>query len=375
MPTPRRSLHIVHTEASCGWGGQEIRILEESRGLIERGHRVTILANAESNILRRASEWGVAAVALPLAKKRLRPLLALRAWLAVHAGDIDLINSHSSTDSWLAAIATRMISSRPPIVRTRHISAPVHASAANRWLYATAAAHVVTTGEQLRRELIDNLGVANEACTSIPTGIDTRRFVPGDSATARVQLGLAPDAYWIGIVATLRSWKGHTYLLEALEQLPDSRVRLLIVGHGPQRETLEQKVRELGLAERVHFVGEQKDVVPWLQAIDVFVLPSYANEGVSQAVMQAMLVGLPIVTTAVGSMRDIIDNRQTGLIVAAKDPVQLADSIQSLFTDPVAAQALGARARAFALEHCSLERMLDRMESIFLSVAASRGNA
>jgi glycosyltransferase involved in cell wall biosynthesis len=372
MPPVTRPLHIVHTEASCGWGGQEIRILEESRGLMARGHRVTILAPAGSNIFKRASEWGVPAMALPLVKKRVGPLLALRGWLKANAHDIDLINTHSSTDSWLAAIATRLVSPRLPIVRTRHISAPVRVSTANSWLYARAARHVVTTGEQLRRELIDNLGVAEEAATSIPTGIDTTRFRPRDKAMARAQLDLDTNAFWVGIVATLRSWKGHTYLLEALEQIPDPRVKLLIVGNGPQREALEVKVRKLGLSERVRFAGEQKDVVPWLQALDVFALPSYANEGVSQAVMQAMLVGLPIVTTAVGSMRDIIDNRQTGLIVASKDSVQLADAIQSLHGDPAAAQMLGERARIFALEHCSLERMLDRMEAIFLGAARTR---
>jgi glycosyltransferase involved in cell wall biosynthesis len=372
MPSARRSLHIVHTEASCGWGGQEIRILEESRGLIARGHRVTILAPAESNIFQRAAEWDVPAVALPLLKKRLSPLLALRRWLKVNAHGIDLINTHSSTDSWLAALAVRMVSPRLPIVRTRHISAPVRATVANRWLYATAAARVVTTGEQLRRELIENLGVRAEAATSIPTGIDTTRFQPGDKAAARAQLGLDGNAFWVGIVATLRSWKGHTYLLEALEQLPDPRLRLLIVGQGPQREALEQKVRDLDLTERVYFAGEQKNVVPWLQALDVFTLPSYANEGVSQAVMQAMLVGLPIITTAVGSMRDIIDNRHTGLIVAPKDSTQLADAIQSLHADPASARLLGERAHAFALEHCSLERMLDRMEATFLGAARQR---
>ncbi|MDB5813211.1 MAG: glycosyl transferase family 1 [Rhodocyclales bacterium] len=372
MSSVRRPLHIIHTEASCGWGGQEIRILEESRGLIARGHRITILAPAESNIYRRAGEWGVSAVALPLVKKRIGPLLALRGWLIANAHDVDVLNTHSSTDSWLAALATRSVSPRLPIVRTRHISAPVRASAANRWLYAKAATHVVTTGETLRRELIDNLGVAEASSTSIPTGIDTTRFQPGNKAAARAQLGLATDAFWVGIVATLRSWKGHGYLLEAIEQLPDPHLRLLIVGDGPQRDALETKVRDLGLADRVRFVGEQKDVVPWLQALDVFALPSYANEGVSQSVMQAMLVGLPIVTTAVGSMRDIIDNRHTGLIVAPEDAVQLADAIQSLRSDPVAAQMLGERARAFALEHCSLERMLDRMEAIFMGAARQR---
>ncbi|MFT3734855.1 MAG: glycosyltransferase family 4 protein [Rhodocyclaceae bacterium] len=363
-----RSLHIVHTESSCGWGGQEIRILEESRGLIARGHRVTIVAPDSSNIFKRAGEWGVPAVALPLTKKRLGPLLALRRWLRANAADIDVLNTHSSTDSWLAAVA-RVGGPQLPIVRTRHISAPVTPSTANRWLYAKVAAHVVTTGEQLRRELIDNLGVAEARSTSIPTGIDTTRFVPGDKAAARAALGLDADAFWLGIVATLRSWKGHAFLLEALASIDDPQLKLAIVGDGPQRDNLRAKVAELGLEARVHFAGEQKNVPTWLQAFDAFALPSYANEGVSQAVMQAMSAGLPIITTAVGSMRDIIIEGQTGLLVTPKDSAALAQAIRQLREQPSLAEKLGAGAHAFAIENCGLARMLDRMEAIFVAAA------
>ncbi|GAA5167297.1 glycosyltransferase family 4 protein [Viridibacterium curvum] len=369
MTHASRPLHIVHTESSCGWGGQEIRILEESRGLIARGHRVTIVAPEVSNIFKRASEWGVPAVALPLLKKRPGPLLALRRWLRANAGDIDVINTHSSTDSWLAALAR--VGLGLPIVRTRHISAPVTASRANRWLYAKAAAHVVTTGEQLRRELVDNLGVSEARSTSIPTGIDTTRFVPGDKLAARAALELDANAFWVGIVATLRSWKGHAYLLEALANINDPQLKLAIVGDGPQRDNLRAKVAELGLESRVHFAGEQKNVPTWLQAFDAFALPSYANEGVSQAVMQAMSAGLPIITTAVGSMRDIIIEGQTGILVTPKDSTALAQAVRQLREQPELAAQLGAGAHAFAIEHCGLPRMLDRMERVFLNAATT----
>lgn len=368
MTPASRPLHIVHTESSCGWGGQEIRILEESRGLIARGHHVTILAPDISNIFKRATDWGVPAIALPLTKKRLGPLLALRRWLKANSADIDVINTHSSTDSWLAALATAGL----PIVRTRHISAPVSSSIANRWLYAKRAAFVVTTGEQLRRELIDNLGVAESRSASIPTGIDTERFVPGDKQTARVALGLDANAFWLGIVATLRSWKGHAYLLEAIAGIDDASLKLAIVGDGPQRDNLQRKVADLGIADRVHFAGEQKNVPAWLQAFDAFALPSYANEGVSQAVMQAMSAGLPIITTAVGSMRDIIIEGQTGLLVTPQDTNALATAICQLRAEPQLAKKLGDGAHAFALEHCGLPRMLDRMEAVFMNAASKK---
>src|SRR5574340_1804868 len=95
-----RTLSIVHSESSCGWGGQEIRVLTESRGLTRRGHRVRIACNPDSNIFRAAAGYGVEAVALPLGRKRLRELFALRRWLAAEGARIDILNTHSSTDSW-----------------------------------------------------------------------------------------------------------------------------------------------------------------------------------------------------------------------------------------------------------------------------------
>ncbi|MDQ7989910.1 MAG: glycosyltransferase family 4 protein [Candidatus Dactylopiibacterium sp.] len=366
----QRNLHIVHTESSCGWGGQEIRILEESRGMIERGHRVTLLCPVESTIFARARDWGVKAVALPIREKRWPDFKAMRAWIVENRKDIDLINTHSSTDSWLVALSNLSLGKRGvPVLRTRHISAPVKASFANRWLYGRAADRVVTTGEGLRHELIDGLGLAPERVQSIFTGINTRRFVPGSKREARERLGLEVDAVWIGIIATLRSWKGHKYLLKALAELADPRLRLVIVGDGPQRDKLNRLTVELGLTRAVRFAGQQRDVVPWLQALDVFALPSFANEGVSQAVMQAMAVGLPVITTPIGSSADVVKPGLTGMLVPPKDSRALAQAIRKLIDDPQEAARLGEGARTFALENCGLERMITRMEAAFQRVA------
>ena len=88
---------MLHTEASLGWGGQEIRILTEATGMAARGHRVSLIAPPESNIYREACERGMAAFALPIGRKNPRGLLALRQW--VKANTPDVINTHSSTDS------------------------------------------------------------------------------------------------------------------------------------------------------------------------------------------------------------------------------------------------------------------------------------
>lgn len=357
-------MRIVHTEASCGWGGQEIRILEESSGLIERGHEVVVLCPAESHIYKEGPHRGVPTIALPIGRKSLKGFLALRRWFTGHA--VDVVNTHSSTDSWLAALACRTLHNPPAIVRTRHISSPIPDNFPTRWLYARAVSHVVTTGESLRRQLIDKVGVPETRVTSVPTGIDPDRFCPGDKAMARKALGLDSDKHYLGIVATLRSWKGHLYLLEAFANagLPDWN--LLIVGDGPMREKVEAKVVELGLGERVKLVGQQKRPEDWLRALDIFALPSYANEGVPQAVLQAMFTGLPIVTTPVGAILEAVSDGETALVVPPKDAAALADALTGLADAPELCTRLGGAARERALENFSRQAMLLRMEHIFV---------
>jgi glycosyltransferase involved in cell wall biosynthesis len=241
-------LRIVHTESSLGWGGQEIRILSESQGLIRRGHEVRLLCPPRARIHDEAANWGVPVVALPIDRKRLAGLRALRDWFG--GNRCDVVNTHSSTDSWLAALAMLTLGRPSAVVRTRHISAPVPRNPLSRWLYTRAAARIVTTGEALKRELVERNGFPARMIESVPTGMDAGRFRPGERAASRARLGLAPDRMLVGIVATLRSWKGHRHLVEAMTKLPET-LSLVIVGDGPQREALEAQVARLGLSARV----------------------------------------------------------------------------------------------------------------------------
>ncbi|MHB8667467.1 MAG: glycosyltransferase family 4 protein [Burkholderiales bacterium] len=361
-------MHIVHTESSCGWGGQEIRVLEEAVGMLERGHRVSLLCPREAPIYAEAARRGVPAAAMPIARKGLRGIAAMRAWLAHNRSDV--LNSHSSTDSWLAALALLRLSPRPALVRTRHISAAIPGNPATRWLYQSATRRIVTTGERLREQLIRDNRFRPESIVSVPTGIDLARYAPADKAQAKLRLGLDPAQPCIGIVATLRSWKGHRYLVEAYAGLARTGARLLIVGDGPGRDNLREQVARLGLSERVLMPGNQEDVTPWLQALDVFALPSYANEGVPQALMQAMAVGLPVISTPVGSIGELLRHEETGLMVPPQDVDALRAAIERLLADTELAQRLGGEARVWVLSRCSRERMLDRMEAVFREAAA-----
>ena len=111
--------------------------------------------------------------------------------------------------------------------------------------------------------------------------------------------------------------------------------------------------------------GDQRDVVPWLRSFDVFALPSYANEGVPQALLQAMLCGLPCVTTSIGAIGEAAIDRETAIVVPPQDADALARGIDRLLADEALRSRLGAAARAHCVARFGYDAMLERMEAVF----------
>jgi glycosyltransferase involved in cell wall biosynthesis len=364
-------MKILHTEASEGWGGQEIRILEEAAGFIARGHDVRIAAPAGSPIVASAQQRAIPVYPMPINRRSIGSLRALMSLISELRPDV--IVTHSSTDTWLVSICTRLMSGRPAIVRTRHLGFQVGQGVLNRWLYGRAADLVVTTGEATRQMLVQSLHLDPTRVVSIPTGIDTTKFAPGDKSHARKVTGLEHSGKpVIGIVATMRFGKAHRFLIPVLA---DARLRgacLVIVGDGPQEAALRAQVSESGLASRVIFAGRQYDVVPWLNALDIFVLPSTAIEGAPQALMQAMACGIPVVTTPVGAIPELVRDGETGLFVPPGDVQALADAISRLAEDNGMAKRLAAAGRRHAEERFAIEAMLNSMEKALTTAVKSR---
>jgi len=360
--TAASGLRILHTEASLGWGGQEIRLLTEAQSFVAHGHAVRLVCDPDSDIAKAAPDFGIETETMPLKKKTLGALGAMRR--AIRGWRPDIVNCHSSIDHWLAAVGRIGLTPKPAIVRTRHISAPVSRNRPTRWLYNRGCAHVMTTSEAMVAELTVDGFLPPDHVTAVPTGIDISRFAPGDAIAARRALGLDAQAFIFGIVATLRSWKGHRFLLDALAGPGGEGAQLLIVGDGPQEENLRNQVEALGIGARVCFAGRQEDVVPWLQAMDVFVLPSTDNEGVPQALLQAMACGLPVIASAVGGIPEVLAGLQGAVRIAPRDAEVLGAAmarIRAELPDATARAALRRRVE----ERYTIEAMYDSVRGIF----------
>lgn len=354
-------MRILHTESSVGWGGQEIRVLDESAGLIARGHSVAIAAPAEAQIALAAPRLGIPFFPAPIFNRNFRALRGLRKVVAEYKPDV--VVTHSSTDSWITALVTRF-GRRIPVVRVRHLGAPVRSSVTSRFIYRTVPTLVVGTGNAVCEMLIKNVALDPARVFSVPTGTDTEKFAPRDRMQARQGSPYSATDKVAGIVATLRRGKGVPVLLAAAARPELKDLKLLIVGDGFQLEPLKQEAAQLGIADRVHFAGQQENVTRWLSMMDVFVLPALVDEGVPQAMSQAMASGLPVITTASGAITELIREGETGLYAPRGDAEALAVAIKRVLDDEALAKKLGTAARAHIEAGYTRKKMLDDMEMI-----------
>lgn len=186
---------------------------------------------------------------------------------------------------------------------------------------------VVAVSEQVR----DALGriAPKLRVTVIPPGVAMDRYVPADKAAARRKLGLPAEAQIVGSAGRLVPVKAHHILIRALSQLP-RKVVCAIAGDGPELTNLQKLVRELGLQDRVHFLGHRDDLWQVYPAFDVFCLPSEA-EGLPRTVLEAQACGVPVVASAVGGIPEAVHPHASAL-VAASDPKALAEALSSMLS-------------------------------------------
>jgi len=327
----KKKIKVLHTESSLGWGGQEIRVLTEAKIFSKYGHEVIVAADKNSLIAKRAHLYGVKCERIKLQKKRFADLLSLRR--LIKKVNPDVISCHSSTDHWLSAIARLTLNIKPAIVRTRHISTQVHRNISSKWLYNHGCESIMTTSESIKSDLTQDKFVRTHI-TSVPTGIDTEIFIPGNKIQQRKLLKLPQKHFIFGIAATLRSWKGHSDLIEAFNLLNNPSCTLIIIGDGPQMQNCKKLAKNSFYPDNVRFVGDTRNIVPYLQAIDCFVLPSYANEGVPQALLQAMSVGLPIISCPVGGIPETLKAYKKAMLVKPKSPELLSKAMLKIMKAP-----------------------------------------
>lgn len=361
-------MKIVHTESSMGWGGQEMRVLAEAEGMRQRGHEIFFALSSNSELAKRARQKGFVVHTFCFKKKALfstvRKLL-----LFFKKERIDLVNTHSSLDAWIAGIAAKL--SKKRVVRTRHLSTSIRGGVNGFILYNKLADFVVSTSSAVLPLLQEKAGLNPSRMQCIATGVNPKiADAVQDTVIFRKTLGLSSTDILVGTACVLRSWKGIPDLLKAADLLRNhQRIKWILIGGGYLERYLVM-IREMKL-ENVICVGHLESPYTAMSSLDIFMLLSVAHEGISQATLQAAFLKRPLITTSVGGLPEVCIHGSTGLRVPSSDPEAVAQAVLKMAEDRFLREHLGENAKMLVEQKYTITHTLDQMEAVYQKLLLS----
>ena len=365
------ALVVLQLVANRWWTGSADPVIQLSRGLRARGHRVLLGLIPGGRFEEKAREAGFLPLAGLSLEAKLEPLRVLgditRLRRLVTTERVDLVHTHHSHDHWLGWLC------RGPaaLVRSFHSARAVSARWPATALYRRSDALIAVSDEIAA--LCRETGAGAERLSRVDGVTDATRFAePGDGERIRKEFGLGPGPV-LGCVARLAPGRGHEPLIRAfallLSEYPDAR--LLLVGKGEMQSRLQTFVRDLGLAQQVLFTGyRDTDLPAVLDALDVFVLMGAGSDESCRAALEAMAAGRPVVARRVGALGEAVVPGGTGLLVDDDRPDSLAVALKALLEDPDRSRAMGEAGRRRALSAFTPERHAAQVEAVYRKAVA-----
>lgn len=358
-------LSVAGVDPERNFAGGETQVLGLTLELRAMGHRAELLCDPAGELWRRAQAAGV--VCHPMVIRNALDLAAAAALRRrLRDGRYDVVHFHTSRAHamapWVRGLTRAAVVTRRMDYVPNRLFAP--------WLYGRAVDGVAAISTSVADALM-RAGVARARITLIPSGVDCAHFRPpsaDERAHARAALGLGDTDLAVGAVGALEPRKGHRYLVEAMALL--GRGVAIIAGDGSLRDALAAEVGRFGLGDadgadgRVRLVGRIEDVRSILWALDIFAMPSL-SEGLGVAMLEAMACGLPCVASRIGGIVDAVQEGRSGLLVAPGDAQALADALADLSAQARTRIAMGAAARALAVERFSMAAMARRTVELY----------
>lgn len=361
-------MRILQLISSRGFFGAENVVLELASSLEEAGDSVIIgvftnrhaSCPGSSELYERAKAKGLKAVSFECGGRvDLRTVGEIRRFIIENG--VEVIHSHGYKSNIYAYLANRRLGKR--LVTTCHnwINASSKMSLYTRLdkFFLKRFDFVAAVSEDVKKQLLE-AGVDPGKVLAISNGISVGKFIMKGNARERTrsELGIPLDATVIGTVGRLSGEKGYGFLLEAAKQLFDAGkdCRILFVGDGELKESLEALSGDFGIRERVVFAGKRSDIPEVLSAVDVFALSSL-TEGQPMALLEAMAAGRPSVATSVGDVPKILRGGEAGVLVPPSDSASLAMGLKRLLEDKALSAAFGRCGRDVVEKNYSSAKM------------------
>ncbi len=355
-------ISFLFVDSERVWRGGQDQLLTLLRGLILRGHRVSLICHPQTLLEKRALEAGVKVYALAFWKGT--ALAApFKCWGILRRLKPDILAFNTPRPILPCNLASRFASVQARII-FRRVNFPLRKNIITRLKYTWGIDCIVAISESIGSQLKAG-GVPAERIQTIYEGIDLTPY-PREKPAIQRRPG---EPKIVGTLAHLSPEKGLSYLVEAAAMIPSilNRMRFIIVGDGECRGDLESLVRKRRLENCFEFVGFQDTPIKYLNNFDLFVLPSL-SEGLSSAILTAMANSLPVVATDVGGIPELIRHGENGLLVPPANAAALAQAIEDLIADPEKAVRMGRRGRELLEERFTLERKIIETEQLCLSL-------
>lgn len=368
-------LTIAHVLSSFALGGQERVALELAREQQAAGHRVLAFSLApepEGALGSVFRALGVETKSLPKRGPSVDPTLAWRLARLLQDKGVDVAHTHNPQALVYGSPAASLAGAA--CVHSKHGINPDPSR--RQWLRRAAStmvdAYVAVTPSLARVAAVQ--GECDPGLIHVvPNGIDTSRFTLDLEARRRVraELGIPENAWIVGTVGRLSPEKNQALLIDAMAPMLDPRRHLVIVGDGPERQALTGHARTTLRPELVHFTGARDDIPQLMSAFDVFALTS-TSEGLPLVLLEAMAMGLPVLSTNVGGISDLIEDNVTGFLVPPGDFIGLVKQLVWLSSRPQSALDVASAARRHVLAYHSTQQMAQAYEKLYRRVLATR---
>lgn len=367
-----------------GTGGTETHLTRLIAGLPDAFRCSVVTFDMGTNrLLDELRARGVPIVHLPVAREYVPNALvqAWRLWRLIRRHRYDIVqtlgqkaDTYGALIAWLSG-ARHLVSSKRD---TGDLRKPLHVFL-NRRLKSLFDAFIMVA-EAVRIAVVANDHLPVSRTTTIYNGVDLTRFVvpsTGQKAEVRRRLGFAAEDFVVGMVAAFRAEKNHEVFFDALSRAAPEipSLKVLAVGAGPLLGALRERLAGTPLEACTVFPGEVSDVLPFIWSFNVGCLTPGGNEGFSNAVVEQMAVGLPMVVTNVGGNAEAVVDGQNGFVVPAGDAAALSRALLEVHRDPRRAEVMGRVARGRAVERFSLERMCAEHARLYLSLCRAGSEA
>ena len=378
--SPKR-FRICHLAVGDAWGGAEAYLCELMRRLVcEPDFELSAIVLNEGRLAEELRKLSVRVLIVSeTSSSPINALTQIVRSFRVHA--CDLIHTHKPKDNVLGVLAG-ILSCRPIVVRTVHGSPEIFSGIKqlkmilhelpNQFCNKFLVDRVIAVSKDLTNRLGRHYGLDKVVC--IHNGINHREmYAEDDSSEIRSRLGLGEGDYVIGSVGRLTTVKGHEFLIRAAVHLVEGprTVKVILVGDGPLRKHLEELALHLGVGESVIFAGHQEHPRGFLQAMDLFVLPSL-NEGIPLALLEAMSACRPVVASRVGGVPEVIEHEYTGLLVESGNVQELANACNRFISDKLLADTLGSAGHHKVISHFSSEVMGEKVVWLYRHLIRNR---